>query len=187
MATPVAGSQGSLHEQCSVEVGQPFVGDDEKEIESSQHDHHLAQHVGNDVSMGEQFGLQGETVTVEADDGGAHSLSSNSTSIGISKVLRDKMKRSCAYSPKSQGSEAPHIILSHSESSQQGSERKEAWWSCPFCAFHIETWTASRCDAGPTRCKQAHLQAEHPECDHSQTMAARSEGGKEKRMNVIRQ
>ena len=114
-------------------------------------------------------------------------MSSNSTSIGISKVLRYKMKRSCTYSMKSQCSEAPHFTLSHSESSQQCSERKEAWWSCPFCAFHIETLPASRCDARPTRCKKAHLQAEHPECDHSQTMAAKSERGKEERMNAIRQ
>ena len=82
--------------------------------------------------MGEQFGLQGETVTVEADGGGAHSLSSDSISIGISKVARDKMKRFCAYSPKSQSSGAPHILLTQSESSQQCSERTETWWSCFF-------------------------------------------------------
>lgn len=67
-----------MHEQCSMDIGQPFVGDDEKEMESSQHDNHLAQHFGNDVSMGEQFGLQGETVTtVDSDGGDARSLSYN--------------------------------------------------------------------------------------------------------------
>ena len=119
-----------MHEQCSMEAGQPLVDDCEEIVETSQHDSQLVQHFGNDVSTGEQFGLQGETVTIEADDGDAHSLSSNNTSIGISKVY--KMKRSCTYSPKSQGSEVPPITLAHSESSQQCSERKEIWWSCLF-------------------------------------------------------
>ena len=175
-----------MHEQCSVDIGQPFVGDDEKEMESSQHDNHLAQHFGNDVSMGEQFGLQGEAVTaVESDGGGARSLSSNNISFGVSKVMRDKMKRSCVYSPKSQGSsEIPCTTLSQ----QCSSEKKEAWWQCPHCPFHIETWPASNGDASKsTRCKKAHLQAEHPEEDHSQSMAIKSQRGKDERMKAIRQ